>query len=253
MTSITQRVLAALIFFFVGLAQGAAFTAGNLVVYRIGDGSAALGGTATAVFLDEITTSGELVQTIALPTVDSGTTQKRLTASGSATSEGLLTRSVDGACLLLTGYDAALATASVANTASASVNRVVGVVTANGALDTTTALSDFSTGNNPRSAASTNCSDIWVGGGAGGVRYATAGATTSTQISTTLTNIRQVSIASGQLYASTSSGSAIRLGTVGTGLPTADGRRSRTSRACQHRLAVLTVSSSLISPAVSLE
>src|SRR5262249_53838981 len=59
---------------------------------------------------------------------------------------------------------------------------------------------------------------------AGGVRYTTFGSTTSTQLSTTVTNIRQVNIYNGQLYESDSSGSAVRLGTVGTGLPTTSGQ-----------------------------
>src|SRR6266705_537597 len=64
-----------------------AFTSGNLVVYRVGTGSGALASSATAVFLDEYTTAGTFVQTIAMPTTDSGANQT-LTASGTATSEG---------------------------------------------------------------------------------------------------------------------------------------------------------------------
>src|SRR6266550_7541707 len=71
------------------------FTAGNLVVYRAGDGSAALGSTATVVFLDEYTPSGTIVQSIQLPTTSVGS-NRRLTGSGSATSEGFLTLSADG-------------------------------------------------------------------------------------------------------------------------------------------------------------
>src|SRR3954471_6125404 len=80
------------------------FTLGNLVVYRVGDGSAALGSGATAVFLDEYTTAGALVQSIPMPTTVNGV-QKRLTASGSATTEGFLTQSADGRFIVLTGYD----------------------------------------------------------------------------------------------------------------------------------------------------
>ena len=57
------------------------FTAGNLAVVRVGDGSAALSSVATATFIDEITTGGTLVQSIALP--PSGGSP--LTLSGSAT------------------------------------------------------------------------------------------------------------------------------------------------------------------------
>jgi hypothetical protein len=46
------------------------FVPGNLVALRLGDGSAALPATATAVagFLDEITPAGTIVQSLALPT-----------------------------------------------------------------------------------------------------------------------------------------------------------------------------------------
>ena len=53
----------------------AAFTPGNIVIYRVGDGTSSLVNTGNAVFLDEYTPSGTLVQSIALPTADSGTNQ----------------------------------------------------------------------------------------------------------------------------------------------------------------------------------
>src|SRR5689334_8548217 len=85
--------------------RAAAFTLGDLVVVRVGDGSAALNGNATAAFLDEYTTSGVLVQSIPLPTVASGGNQP-LTLSGSATSEGFLALSQNGMYLTLGGYAA---------------------------------------------------------------------------------------------------------------------------------------------------
>ena len=53
--------------------------------------------------------------------------------------------------------------------------RTVARVDVLGNVDTTTALTDFATGNNPRSAASDNGTNLWVGGGAGGVRFGHAG------------------------------------------------------------------------------
>ncbi|MBC8163010.1 MAG: hypothetical protein H7Z42_17520, partial [Roseiflexaceae bacterium] len=55
------------------LVRAAAFAEGNIVVYRVGDGTT-VGLTETAaVFLDEFTTTGgTAVQSIALPTIDSG-------------------------------------------------------------------------------------------------------------------------------------------------------------------------------------
>jgi hypothetical protein len=202
----------------------AAFTPGNIVVVRVGDGTSTLTNTGNAVFLDEFTPTGTLVQSIAMPTTVSGT-NKQLILSGTATSEGMLNRSVDGRYLLLTGYGRDLGgTGSLSGTASGTVNRVVGRVDVLGNVDTTTALSDFSSGNNPRSVASTNGTDLWVGGGAGSVRYTTLGSTTSTQLNTTITNIRHVQIADEQLYISTASGSSVRIQTVGTGLPITSGQ-----------------------------
>ena len=136
----------------------------------------------------------------------------------------MLTLSADGRYLILAGYDAPIPSNVLAGTTGATVPRVVGRVDASGTVDTSTGLTDFASGNNPRAAASTDGLDLWVAGGAGGVRYATFGSTTSTQLSTTVTNLRSVQIFNGQLYVSDSSGSAVRLGTVGTGLPTTAGQ-----------------------------
>src|SRR4051794_3783188 len=198
------------------------FGEGNIVIYRVGDGTGALASTATPVFLDEYTTSGALVQSIPLPTTVAGANH-RLTASGTATSEGLLTRSADGRFLVATGYDAAVGTASITTSTSASINRVVARVDAAGILDTTTALTDAITGGSPRSAVSTTGTDLWISGSTAGVRYATLGAATSAPVATNVTNLRQAQIFAGQLFVSSASGS-LRLGTVGTGTPTTTGQ-----------------------------
>ena len=204
---------------FAGYSQ---LTSGNLVVYRVGDGSTALSSVATPVFLDEYTPAGVLVQSIPLPTAISGA-NRIITASGTATSEGLITRSIDGRYIFVTGYDAAVGTASITSSASTAINRIVGRIDAAGLVNSTTALSDYSTGSNPRGVISTDGTDIWVTGGAGGIRYTTFGSTTSTQISTTVTNLRTTGIFNGQLYTSSGSG-AFRLTTVGTGTPTTAGQ-----------------------------
>jgi len=108
-------------------AAAAGFAPGNLVVVRVGTGSGALSGAAAPVFLDEYTPAGSLVQTIPMPTAGSGG-QRRLTMSGSASSEGALALSGDGHYLTLGGYDADAGTAGVASTTSAAVRRVVGRV-----------------------------------------------------------------------------------------------------------------------------
>ncbi len=207
-----------------GAAGAAAFGAGNLLVCRVGDGAAGLVNTGAAVFLDEYTPSGTLVQSIAMPTTVSGA-NRRLIASGTATSECALSLSADGRYVLLAGYDAALGGAtSLSGTTSVAVPRTIARVDWTGNVDTTTSLTDAASGNNPRGATSTDGNQLWIVGGAGGIRSAVLGGTTSTQLSTTVANLRQATIAGGQLFVSTSSGSAVRVGTVGSGTPTTAGQ-----------------------------
>ncbi len=198
------------------------FTAGNIVVVRVGDGSGSLTSASTAVFLDEYTTSGTLVQSIAIPTSASGSNAP-LTLSGSATSEGSIVGSVDKRYLIIAGYGVAPGTASIASTASATVNRVVARIDATASMDITTKLSDASSGNNIRSAATNDGTAFWVAGAAGGVRYAALGATSSTQLSTTDTNIRVMNIFNSQLYVSSGQASYVGINSVGSGLPTSSG------------------------------
>jgi hypothetical protein len=111
----------------------------------------------------------------------------------------------------------------ISGTGASTVPRVIArVEVATGTYERTNALTDFATNSNPRSVTSDNGERFWVGGGSGGVRYVAAvGATSSTQVSSTITNVRQVNIFDGQLYVS--AGGNIQLGTVGTGLPTNSG------------------------------
>lgn len=203
--------------------NAAAFTPGNLVVCRIGDGTAAPNGSATAVFLDEYTIAGVSVQSIPMPTADSAGNQI-LTVAGSATSECLMTRSADGQFILIAGYDAAPGTATPNTMSSANIQRVIGRVGNNGVVDTTTTTTAFSA-QNFRGVASDNGTNIWMTGSGTGIVYTTFGSSgAGTIVSTTITNNRGINVFNGQLYSSDSSGAVVRLGTVGTGLPTATGQ-----------------------------
>ena len=204
-----------------GTATAGAFSAGDVVVYRVGDGSTALSGAGAPVFLDEYSPSGTPLQSTALPTTADGA-NKPLVAGGSATSEGGLTLSADSRYLVATGYDAATGTSGLSSSAAASVPRTIGRVDADGDVDTTTALTDFADGNNPRSAVSDDGAEFWVGGAAGGVRYAALGASTSTPlVAGGYKNVRQLEIADGQLYTSADPTKAsVTVATVGSGLPT---------------------------------
>lgn len=211
-------------------ALAAPFTPGNIVVVRVGDGgSTALTAAAAPTFLLEYTPTGTLVQTIALPTAASGA-NSILTNTGSSSSDALLTRSLDGSYLVLTGYDAAVGTASLAGTTAAANNRIIGRVAANGNIDTSTRLGDgFSTGN-IRSAVTVDGTAFYAVGSTSGVRYVpfgNSGTATTTVVSATPANNRGVGIFGGNLYVSSQTSSApgfYGISQVGTGLPTTAGQ-----------------------------
>ncbi len=160
-----------------------------------------------------------MIRTIALPTSASGA-NAALTNSGTATSEGSLSLSPNRYFLSFAGYDAAPGTASITSSTSATVNRVVGFITSTGVVNTTTRLSDAYNANNIRGAITDDGTRFWTSGPSTGSRYATLGATTSTQLSTSLTNTRVVNIIDGQLYVSSASGTYFGVSAIGSGLPT---------------------------------
>jgi hypothetical protein len=226
MTRRAQRAFSALVSACALAAAAAPFTPGNVIVYRIGaGGAAALSANGNPVFLDEYDRNGAFVQSVALPSVASGA-NKALVGSGTAGSDGHLTRSVDGSCLVLPGYSRDLGTGAgnlVSGTVAGggAIPRVVGRVLSSGAIDTSTALTDFAVASNPRGAATVDCNNVWASGGAGGVRYAAIGSTTSTDLTSgTFANLRAIGIADGQLYVSGSVTALRGVATVGTGLPT---------------------------------
>lgn len=206
--------------FSVGSALAGPFRPGNIVVARVGDGSAALTNAATAVFLDEYTPSGTLVQSVALPTSVSGN-NRSLTAAGNATSELALTRSADGRYLVLTGYQTAPGTANVAATASTSVTRVIGLIGADGSIDTSTSTGSAFSQGSIRGAATADGTSFYSVGANSGVRYQALGSFASTQLNTDPANIRSINVVGGSVYVSSASDPFIGLNQVGTGLPTA--------------------------------
>ncbi|RZM18014.1 MAG: DUF3616 domain-containing protein, partial [Sphingomonas sp.] len=179
------------------------FAAGNVVVYRVGTGATALSNATAAVFLDEYTTAGVLVQSIALPTADTsagGITNQTLTAIGNSALEGLLSRSADGRFLMLTGYDTAVATTNAA-ALSATTGRVIGRVGVDGLVDTSTSVAIGS--GNVRGIASETGATFYVSTSTTGVSYGTFGTATVTQLNTSATgpvNVRGLGLYGGQLY-----------------------------------------------------
>ncbi|GEM_PF-1847938 len=197
---------------FVPPAQAADFTADNLIVERMGDGTAALGSGATAVSLVEYSPTGTEAQVINLPT----TGADRLTDAGSSTSNGYL--GSQGAYLAVPGYNVDAGTASVAN-ANSKVTSIFGV---NGSVTTRTLHPADATifgGSNYRSAWPVDSNKFYAAGTGstttGGVWYYD-GSAFSQLLSG---NIRIVGIYAGQLYYSTGSGTQ-GIYKVGTGTPT---------------------------------
>lgn len=133
-------------------ARAQVFLPDYLVVERIGDGSSALSSAAFAIFLDQFNPSvpGGPVTTTAMPT---GVGTLAATDSGSATSNGYLSRTTDGTAIVTSGYNAAVGTASVAGSAPGTINRTFGLVTTPTSVNTTNGFSDGPS-NNFRSVAS---------------------------------------------------------------------------------------------------
>ena len=213
-----------------GSAMAGIFGSGNVVVERVGDGTAALSSAATAVSVIEMSKAGVTQQTLSLAT--SGSTQ--VTDSGSATSNGYL--NVYNGYLGVSGYNAASGTASVASS-NTKVGTVIGqdgnVSTSTRTLFPTSGTMPF-TGNNFRSMIATGANTFYASGTAtgtpstGGLWYANNG--NFTQISSTATgqptNMRNVEIYGGNLYTSSSASTGYGVWQVGTGLATTAGQTS---------------------------
>ena len=199
------------------------FTAGRLVVERVGTGSGQTS-AGTPIFLDEYTIGGAAGVSVALPTV-TGPVINRTVESGVATSAGMITRSQDGKYITVPGYDAAVGTPGVT---SAIVNKVITRVDANGGVASTvlTNATTFS-GNSFRGVASTDGSGYWLSGAGNGPVYVThTGSTTpvaGTEVSTTITDTRSTFIYNSQVYQSTGVGAATGVYNAGVGLPMTTG------------------------------
>lgn len=176
------------------LAQAAPITPGNLVIYRVGDGSATLNSNATAVFLDEYTTGGALVQSVSVPSAGA----LAMNAAGNASTEGILSLSQDGSRLVMTGYRTALGTAAT----TAASARVIGTMGLNGIVDTTVDITD--TTGTIRSATTVSGSSYYVSTSAS-VRYVAAPGAGSVSTLIDARNSRQVNLYGNTLYASNGS------------------------------------------------
>lgn len=201
----------------------AQFTPGRLAVLQVGDGSAALTSAGTPLFLKEFTTTGTAGISISIPT--SGT--NALVSSGTATSEGLITRSSDSSVIVIAGYNIASGTTGVASTTSTAVHRAAGTVDKNGNFSLPAVVSTtYFSGNNVRSATSDGAGNFWLSGvnssGTSAAVYVN-GTTSTAMATTTPSNGRTIGIQNGQLYIVTGSGTA-GVYTIGSGMPTTSGQ-----------------------------
>lgn len=220
-----RTLLCSLLFLCVISTDAQTFGNGNIVVVRIGTASLLpmTAGAAQPVFLDEYTTCGELVRSIALPVTSSGSNRRLTLPPASADySEGFISLSEDGQYLALGGYDAATGTAAVTSSTSSTVNRVVGIVDFAANVNTSTAFSNRFSSVSIRSAV-VDGSNIWAAGGNGGIVYATKGSTGTSNTLLSSTTGRCLNIYDGQLYA-TSTATNLRMARVGSGLPTTAGQ-----------------------------
>jgi hypothetical protein len=163
---------------------------GNVVVFRAGSGANLLGNTGNNVFLDEYTTAGSLVQSIEINSTGTGT---KLVVAGNATAEGGLTISPDGKWIGFAGYNSSTgAASSLSQSTSLAVPRVAGVLNTTTGNYSLTLTGTMFSGNQPRSAVSTDGNKIFASGGGNGLVYGTADGNTAFQsISGTLaTNLR---------------------------------------------------------------
>lgn len=207
------------------IAHAGAIVSGNdLIVVRVGAGGATAypsGSVPIPVFLDEWDVSGPtaiLKNTVALPTTGNGA----FTLPAASDHDGQISRSVNGQFLELGGYREAVGSSATLHTntaAAADINRVIARIANNGVPDTSTALSGASDYNKSsiRSVASLDGTQFWTAGNditkppaagadAGGLRYATFGASSATGLNNTFSyDVRTVAIFNGQMYGASSS------------------------------------------------
>ena len=200
-------------------ARAAAIAPGDVVIYRVGDGSGPLSTTAAAVFLDEYTVSGTLVQSLALPTSGGSA----FSAVGNASTEGIISRSQDGSTFVFTGYRKATGGTSPAGDTYVTTPRVSGTLSIPGVINTTTTLANdngATTANTIRSAASVDGTTAFWVSTSSRVSYNSTPFTSGGTTQIDARNSRQVNISGNTLYAANGSTTiAAKVQSYGT-LPT---------------------------------
>ena len=163
-----RRLLTMMMTAFGAFSAFAQFTAGNLAVYRYGDGTAMTNGGRVPVFVDEYTPSGTFVKTVTIPRTASGGNYGfeglGLKGDGTFEAEGFPVLSKDGSTFSIIGYNPAQSDEFVIGTVNAA-----GTWVANTLVPST----DESIGA-PRSAV-VEGSAVYFNGYQNGVRYKALG------------------------------------------------------------------------------
>jgi hypothetical protein len=164
-----KKLLTIVLTAFSAFSAFAQFTAGNLAVYRYGDGTALANGVRVPVFVDEYTPTGTFVRTITIPRSANGGNYGfeglGLTAGGLFEGEGFPVLSKDGTTLSVIGYNPAQ-----------SGQFVIGTLDAAGTWTANTLVIDAIGA--PRSAV-VQGSAVYFNGNDLGVRYKALGTTTA--------------------------------------------------------------------------
>jgi hypothetical protein len=143
------------------------FEPGNLCVLRVGNGTDLLDSSGDPVFLVEYTTNGVLAHTVTIP--DSGSNSLII---GSATSEGVISRSANSNFIVMVGYNTDYPyTSSLSGSASTAVPRGIATIDFNGNYDFITNTQTAFSGNNIRSGASDGSNNFWAVGAVSGTVY----------------------------------------------------------------------------------
>lgn len=203
--------------------RAAPFTPGNLAVSLIGTGVGSLSNAGNPLSVAEYTTTGTLVNTVNIPSYGS----TALTQSGTATSEGAISRNPAGTRLYFAGYNQTLPNATaLANTSASIITRAAASIDVNGAYQLEVTTNTAYDPGNPRSATSTG-SNLIVAGQAnspneitGGVRSGTA---LSNSLVTDLTNLRCIRIVNGRIVFTTATAASLvsrGIVSLGSGLNT---------------------------------
>jgi hypothetical protein len=221
------------------------FGVNDILVERVGDGTTAINTTSgNSIYVDEYTNStstSTLVQSIAFPIHDdaAGGTNHALVQQAQQSTTGGLTLSGNGQYIFLNGYDVNL-DPTVAPSGSVDVRsgstfaRTIGRIKYDGTVDSGVAISDAGSGNF-NDVYSLDGASFYVTGQGNTVRYKstyTQQAATQTTTSIASTSISGTSntgvgleIFGGQLYVIGGSPTGtLKVGTVGTGIPTTSGQ-----------------------------